>query len=112
MGHTPLKLMMEGKCLEVIDLCVDVASERFVAAAKEHRADIISCSALLTTTMGEMKNVVDLVKADPELSGRVKIMVGGAPVTDAFCQKIGADCYTSDATSDADAALGFCTEAL
>ena len=55
-----------------------------------------------------MKNVVDLVKADLEISGKVKVMVGGAPVTEAYCQKIGADCYTSDAASAADAALNFC----
>ena len=65
---------------------VDVAPEQFVAAANEYNADIISCSALLTT-MGEMKNVVDLVKANSELSGRVKVMIGGAPVTEAFCRK-------------------------
>ncbi|WP_243150309.1 cobalamin B12-binding domain-containing protein [Acutalibacter sp. 1XD8-36] len=64
-----------------------MAPEQFVAAAKEHNSDIISCSALLTTTMGEMKNVVDLVKANSELSGRVKVMIGGAPVTEAFCRK-------------------------
>lgn len=109
-GKNLVKLMMEGKGLEVVDLGVDVAPETFVAAAKEHHADIISCSALLTTTMGEMKNVVDLVKADPELAGKVKVMVGGAPVTEAFCRKIGADCYTPDAASAADAALRFCTE--
>lgn len=86
-GKNLVKLMMEGKGLEVIDLGIDVAPEQFVAAAKEHNSDIISCSALLTTTMGEMKNVVDLVKADSELSGRVKIMIGGAPVTEAFCRK-------------------------
>lgn len=86
-GKNLVKLMMEGKGLEVIDLGIDVAPEQFVAAAKEHNSDIISCSALLTTTIGEMKNVVDLVKADSELSGRVKIMIGGAPVTEAFCRK-------------------------
>lgn len=109
-GKNLVKLMMEGKGLDVIDLGVDVAPEQFIAAAKEHNANIISCSALLTTTMGEMKNVVDMVKADPELSGKVKVMVGGAPVTEAFCQKIGADCYTSDAASAAEAALRFCAE--
>ncbi|MEE0729361.1 MAG: cobalamin-dependent protein, partial [Oscillospiraceae bacterium] len=107
-GKNLVKMMMEGKGLEVVDLGVDVSPEAFVAAAKEHHANIISCSALLTTTMGEMKNVVDLVKADPEISGKVKVMVGGAPVTEAYCQKIGADCYTSDAASAADAALNFC----
>ena len=107
-GKNLVKMMMEGKGLEVVDLGVDVSPEAFVAAAKEHHANIISCSALLITTMGEMKNVVDLVKADLEISGKVKVMVGGAPVTEAYCQKIGADCYTSDAASAADAALNFC----
>ena len=85
-GKNLAKLMMKGKGLDVIDLGVDVAPEQFVAAANEYNADIISCSALLTT-MGEMKNVVDLVKANSELSGRVKVMIGGAPVTEAFCRK-------------------------
>ncbi len=107
-GKNLVKMMMEGKGLNVIDLGVDVSPEQFVATAKENNADIISCSALLTTTMGEMKNVVDLVKADPELNGKVKVMIGGAPVTEAYCQKIGADCYTSDAASASDAALAFC----
>lgn len=107
-GKNLVKMMMEGKGLNVIDLGVDVSPEQFVATAKENNANIISCSALLTTTMGEMKNVVDLVKADPELSGKVKVMIGGAPVTEAYCQKIGADCYTSDAASASDAALAFC----
>ena len=107
-GKNLVKMMMEGKGLNVIDLGVDVSPEQFVATAKENNADIISCSALLTTTMGEMKNVVDLVKADPELNGKVKVMIGGAPVTEAYCQKIGADCYTSDAACASDAALAFC----
>lgn len=107
-GKNLVKMMMEGKGMEVIDLGVDVAPETYIAAAKEHNASIIACSALLTTTMGEMKNVVDQVKADGELSGKVKIMIGGAPVTAAFCESIGADCYTSDAASAADAALEFC----
>ncbi len=105
-GKNLVKLMMEGKGLEMIDLGVDVEPERFVEAAKEHNAQIICCSALLTTTMGEMKNVVEQVKAS-QLAGKVKVMVGGAPVTQEFCEQIGADCYTPDASSAAEAALAY-----
>ena len=104
-GKNLVKMMMEGKGLEVIDLGVDVSPEQFVSAAKENNADIIACSALLTTTMTEMKNVVDAVKAE---SLDVKVMVGGAPVTQNFCDSIGANSYTADAASAADAALALC----
>lgn len=109
-GKNLVKMMMEGKGLTMIDLGVDVSPEQFVQAARDNNADIICCSALLTTTMGEMKNVVDLVK-ESDLSGKVKIMVGGAPVTQSFCDQIGADCYTTDAASAADAALAYCVGA-
>lgn len=102
-GKNLVKMMMEGHGLEVIDLGVDVAPEAFVNAAKENGADIIACSALLTTTMAEMKNVVDLCKAEG-IRDSVKIMVGGAPITDAYKTEIGADVYTSDAASAAEAA--------
>ena len=107
-GKNLVKMMMEGKGLSVYDLGVDVDADTFVNAAKEHNAQIICCSALLTTTMGEMKNVVEKV-AEAGLHDKVKIMIGGAPVTDTFCQQIGADCYTPDAASAADAAVQFCT---
>ena len=102
-------MMMEGKGLEVIDIGVDVPTESFLDAAREHNAKLICCSALLTTTMGEMKNVVDAVKAS-EMNGKVKIMIGGAPITQTFCEQIGADCYTPDAASAAEAVLKFCEE--
>ena len=105
-GKNLVKMMMEGHGLEVIDLGVDVAPEAFVTAAKENGADIIACSALLTTTMGEMKNVVDLCTAEG-IRDQVKIMIGGAPITDAFKTEIGADAYTSDAASAAEAAAAF-----
>lgn len=101
-GKNLVRMMMEGKGLEVIDLGVDVKPEQFVEAAKEHNADIISLSALLTTTMPEMKNVVDAVKA---AGLKCKVMVGGAPVTEEFCVQVGADKYTEDATSAAEAAV-------
>lgn len=102
-GKNLVKMMMEGQGLDVIDLGVDVAPEAFVAAAKEHNADLIACSALLTTTMDEMKNVVELCKAEG-IREKVKIMIGGAPITDAYCTEIGADLYTSDAASAAEQA--------
>ena len=106
-GKNLVRMMMEGKGLKVVDLGVDVPASAFVEAAKEHGAKVIACSALLTTTMGEMKTVVDAVKAS-DLNGKVKIMVGGAPITESFAQSIGADCYTPDATAAAAAALAFC----
>ncbi|MCL2684306.1 MAG: corrinoid protein [Synergistaceae bacterium] len=105
-GKNLVKMMMEGRGIETIDLGVDVPANRFIEAAKENNASIVCCSALLTTTMGEMKNVVDAVKAS-ELAGRVKIMVGGAPVTQSYCDQIGADSYAPDAATAAEAALAF-----
>ncbi len=106
-GKNLVRMMMEGKGLKVIDLGVDVPVEKFLEAARENGAQVIACSALLTTTMGEMKNVVEAVEAS-ELKGQVKVMVGGAPITQAFCDNIGADCFTADAASAADAALAIC----
>ena len=106
-GKNLVRMMMEGKGLEVVDLGVDVPTEKFVEKAIEIGADIIACSALLTTTMTEMKNVVDAVN-NSELKGKVKIMVGGAPITDAFCKSIGADYYAPDAASAADVAISIC----
>lgn len=108
-GKNLVKMMLEGKGLEVIDLGVDVSAETFVAKAIEYKAQVICCSALLTTTMGEMKNVVD--KAIEEgIRDQVKIMIGGAPITQAFCDSIGADYYTCDAASAADVALQICQD--
>ncbi len=97
-------MMMEGKGLEVVDLGTDVAPETFIQAAVDQGCQIICCSALLTTTMGVMADVVQQADA-AGIRGKVKIMVGGAPVTQAFCDQIGADRYTSDAASAADAAV-------
>lgn len=104
-GKNLVKMMMESKSLNVIDLGVDVAPEKFIEAAQENEADAICCSALLTTTMGQMKEVVDLAKAK---GMDCKIMIGGAPVTQSFCDSIGADCYTDTASAAAEAALAFC----
>lgn len=106
-GKNLVKMMMEGKGLEVVDLGTDVSPETFVKTAQEQNCQVICCSALLTTTMGVME---DVVKAAGEagIRSKVKIMVGGAPVTQAFCDQIGADIYTADAASAADAAVELC----
>ena len=109
-GKNLVKMMMEGKGLEVIDLGADVAPETFVETAQREHCQIIACSALLTTTMGEMANVVKQAEA-AGIRDQVKIMIGGAPVTEAFCKQIGADAYTPDAASAADKALEFCQAA-
>lgn len=106
-GKNLVKMMMEGKGLEVIDLGTDVAPETFVNTAIEENCQIICCSALLTTTMSVMEDVVKAAEK-AGIRDKVKIMVGGAPVNKDFCQKIGADCYTVDAASAADAAVAFC----
>ena len=103
-GKNLVRMMIEAKGFEVIDLGVDVAPETFLKTVQEQQIDIICLSALLTTTMNEMRNVVDLF----EKSGarqNVKIMIGGAPITQSFCTTIGADVYTPDAASAADAAV-------
>lgn len=106
-GKNLVRMMMEGKGLEVIDLGTDVTPEAFVQTAKEQGCQIICCSALLTTTMNTMEEVVNLAKAEG-IRDQVKIMIGGAPVTQEFCDQIGADAYTVDAASAADVAAAFC----
>lgn len=106
-GKNLVKMMMEGKGLDVVDLGTDVAPETFVKAAEEQGCQVICCSALLTTTMGVMSDVVKAAE-DAGIRSKVKIMVGGAPVTQTFCDQIGADAYTPDAASAADKAVEFC----
>jgi len=95
-GKNLVAMMMEGAGFEVIDLGIDVDTEKFIQAAEEHKADIICMSALLTTTMPEMKVVVDTLK---ERGLNYKTMVGGAPVSQEFADQIGADGYSPDAPS-------------
>ena len=106
-GKNLVKMMMEGKGLEVVDLGTDVSPETFVNTAVEQNCQIICCSALLTTTMEVMAAVVKAAE-NAGIRDKVKIMVGGAPVTEEFCNQIGADKYTSDAASAADAAVELC----
>ena len=100
-GKNLVKIMLEGKGIDVIDLGTDVTAERFIETAKTENVDIICCSALLTTTMDEMEKVVKLVKAE---NLDVKVMIGGAPVNQEFCDAIGADYYTDDAATASDVA--------
>ena len=106
-GKNLVKMMMEGKGLEVIDLGTDVSPDAFVKAAIDEKCDIICLSALLTTTMSVMGDVVKAAEA-AGIRDNVKIMIGGAPVTEEFREKIGADIYTVDAASAADAAVALC----
>ena len=106
-GKNLVKMMMEGKGLEVVDLGTDVPAEKFIQTAIEQNCQVICCSALLTTTMNIMADVVNAAEA-AGIRDKVKIMVGGAPVNQEFCDQIGADCYTSDAASAADAAVALC----
>ncbi|MDC7245847.1 MAG: corrinoid protein [Sphaerochaetaceae bacterium] len=106
-GKNLVGMMMRGKGLTVIDLGTDVAPQTFIESAISNKADIIACSALLTTTMKEMGNVVKAVK-DARLDESVKVMIGGAPVTESFKDMIQADAYSSDAASAAEIALQLC----
>ena len=107
-GKNLVKMMMEGKGLEVVDLGTDVAAETFVKTAIEQECQIICCSALLTTTMPVMEEVVKAAET-AGIREKVKIMIGGAPVTEEFCKQIGADAYSDDAASAADQAVAFCS---
>ena len=100
-GKNLVGIMLRGAGFEVVDLGNDVAPERFVDAAQSAGAGVIGMSALLTTTMTAMKEVVDLVR-DRGLSARVKTIVGGAPVTSEFARSIGADAHGYDAANAVD----------
>lgn len=103
-GKNLVKIMMEGSGLTVIDLGTDVSAETFVDTAINENCDIICCSALLTTTMDEMKKVVALAK-EKGIRDKIKIMIGGAPITQEYCDEIGADIYTADAAAAAKRAV-------
>ncbi|MDR0520050.1 MAG: corrinoid protein [Clostridiales Family XIII bacterium] len=102
-GKNLVKMMMESVGFEIIDLGVDVPAEKIVEAVKENNADVVALSALLTTTMAYQRTVVDALN-EAGIRDKVKVMIGGAPTTQAFCDDIGADGYTADAASAADMA--------
>ncbi len=99
-GKNLVKMMMEGSGFEVVDLGTDVSPEAFSQAVKEHKPDIVGLSALLTTTMPVMEKVVNKLEEEG-LRDDVIIMIGGAPITDKYCQKIKADAYAKDAATAA-----------
>ena len=101
-GKNLVAMMLKGANFNVIDMGINVSPEKFVAAAKEHNADIVGLSALLTTTMPSMKTTVDAFQAAG--LNTVKIMIGGAPITQQFANEIGADGYSPDAASAVDLA--------
>jgi len=105
-GKNLVRMMIEGKGIEVIDLGVDCGSEKIVEAVKDSDAKVLCLSALLTTTMMAQKDTIEALKA-AGVRNKVKIMVGGAPVTQSFADEIGADAYASDAASAADVCRTF-----
>ncbi len=102
-GKNLVAMMMEGAGMEVIDLGIDVAPEKFVDAVITYGVDIVAMSALLTTTMPYMRETIEALEA-AGLREQVKVIIGGAPVTQSFADEIGADGYSSDAASAAELA--------
>jgi len=100
-GKNLVSMMLEGAGFTVIDIGVDIPADKYVEAAKENKAQIVGLSALLTTTMPAMKEIIDALKKDPETKN-VKIIVGGAPVTQEYADSVGADGYAADASSAVD----------
>ena len=102
-GKNLVRMMLEGAGFETVDLGKDVHPETFVAAVREHQPNLLGLSALLTTTMPAMKTTIEALE-EAGLRDSVKIMVGGAPVTAAFAEEIGADGYAPDAATAVDVA--------
>ena len=100
-GKNLVRMMIEGQGIEVLDLGVDCASEKIIETVQNSDAKVVCLSALLTTTMLSQKEIIDALKT-AGLRDRVKVMVGGAPVTQSYADEIGADAYTPDAASAAD----------
>ncbi len=103
-GKNLVGMMMESAGITVIDLGVDVSTDKFIAAVREHRPNILAMSALLTTTMLAMKDVIDSLQEEG-IRDSVRVIVGGAPVTNDFADDIGADGWAPDAASAKDLAL-------
>ncbi len=95
-GKNLVAAMLEGAGFEVIDLGVDVPPEKFIAALNEKKANLVAMSALLTTTMNSMKTTIEAFKA-AGIRGNIKVMIGGAPVTEKYAEEIGADGYSTNA---------------
>ena len=102
-GKNIVSMMLKGSCFEVEDCGIDVPTEKFIEAIRKSNADILAMSSLLTTSMNSMKDTIKALKASG-LRDKVKIMVGGAPVTQEFAEAIEADCYAKDAAVAVDKA--------
>ncbi len=100
-GKNLVGMMLEGAGFEIVDAGIDVPAEKFIQAAKEHKAQVIGMSSLLTTTMVQMKETIAKIK-EAGLNPKVKTIIGGAPVTHEFAKQIGADGYAPDAASAVD----------
>ncbi len=105
-GKNLVGMMLEGAGFEVVDLGVDVTPERFIEVVKEQKPQVLGMSALLTTTMPAMKMTIDAVR-EAGLRGEVKVIIGGAPVTQRYADEIGADGYAPDAATAVDVVKGF-----
>lgn len=101
-GKNLVSMMWKGASFNVVDLGVNVSPDAFVSAIKEHNATLVGLSALLTTTMPSMKATMDAIRSE-QLEG-VKVLIGGAPVTQSYADQIGADGFATDAASAVDAA--------
>ena len=109
-GKNLVRMMIEGKGIEVYDLGVDIPAEQFVTFLQEHDdVDIVCCSALLTTTVPEINTTIRAIE-EAGLRDKVKIMIGGAPVTQTYADEVGADAYTVDAGAAANKAVELLTE--
>ena len=104
-GKNLVVMMLEGGGFDVIDLGIDVAPEKFSEAIRKHQPQVVGMSALLTTTMREMKGTIETLQ-EAGLRSRVKVMIGGAPVTERFAKEVGADGYAPDAASAVDCVKG------
>jgi 5-methyltetrahydrofolate--homocysteine methyltransferase len=102
-GKNLVKMMLEGAGFQTVDLGTDVSAEDFIAAVREHQPRLMGMSALLTTTMVQMKAIIEALE-EAGLRDSVKVMIGGAPVTSAFAEEIGADAYAPDAATAVDVA--------
>ena len=102
-GKNIVSMMLKGSCFEVEDCGIDVPTEKFIESIKKSNADILAMSSLLTTSMNSMRDTIKAL-ADAGLRNKIKIMIGGAPVTQEFADAIGADCYAKDAALAVDKA--------
>ena len=106
-GKNLVAMMLEGAGFADVDLGVDVRADKYVAAVQEHKAQIVAMSALLTTTMPKMKTTIEALKEASGIDERIKIIMGGAPVTAVYAESIGADGYAADASQAAVLAKSF-----